>query len=133
MSPEIEAMVIAAAVKVLPQVAGPHSGRYGEIATLLPGRRIAGIRLRPGEIVIGVVARYPVTTAELDAAVRAAVHAAIGRVEVPVHLWIGDIAFSPVLSPGITTGRRSALKLSLPSAAAGAPSRAPATTSGTTP
>ncbi|MGW6443202.1 hypothetical protein [Lentzea sp. NPDC055074] len=133
MSPEIEAMVVATAVKLLPQVAGPHSGRYGEIATLLPGRRIDGVRLRPDEIVIGVVARYPATTAELDAAVRAAVHTAIGRVGSPVHLWIGDIAFPRVLSPGITTGRRSALQLSLPSTTAGAPSRAPATTAGTTP
>ncbi|USX54082.1 hypothetical protein [Lentzea sp. HUAS12] len=133
MSPEIDAMVIATAVTVLPQVAGPHSGRYGEIVTLLPGRRVDGVRLRPDEIVIGVVARYPATTAEVDAAVRATVHAAIGRVEFPLHLWIGDIAIPRVLSPGITTGRRSARKLPLPSTKVWATSRTPATTAGTTP
>lgn len=126
------AMVIAAAVKVLPQVAGPHSGRYGEIATLLPGRRIDGVRLRPDEIVIGVVAKYPATTAELSDAVRAAVHAAIGRVELPVHLWIGDIAFPRVAAPGITAGHRSVPELSSASTTARAPSRTPATTAGTT-
>lgn len=32
------------AVRAVPGVAGLHGGRFGEIATYLPGRRVAGIR-----------------------------------------------------------------------------------------
>ncbi|MER5261827.1 hypothetical protein ABTZ99_07085 [Actinosynnema sp. NPDC002837] len=100
MIPEIEATVIATAVRALPQVAGPHSGRYGEIATHLPGRRVDGVRVRPAEIAVGVVARYPATTAEVDTAVRVAVRAAIGRAVPALHVWIGDIALPDTRSPG---------------------------------
>ncbi|GAA3001147.1 hypothetical protein [Actinokineospora diospyrosa] len=81
MTPEIEAAVVAAAVNALPQVAGPHSGRYGEIATYLPGRRIDGVRVRATEIAVGVVARYPATVAE------------VGPGGPAPHVWIGDVVF----------------------------------------
>ncbi|WP_177154321.1 hypothetical protein [Actinosynnema pretiosum] len=100
MTPETEATLIATAVRALPQVAGPHSGRYGEIATLLPGHRVDGVRVRPGEIAVGVVARYPATTAEVDAAVRAAVARAVGGAT-PVQVWIGDVALPG--APPLTT------------------------------
>ncbi|MEV8444077.1 hypothetical protein AB0425_42450 [Actinosynnema sp. NPDC051121] len=100
MTPEIEATVIATAVRTLPQVAGSHSGRYGEIATHLPGRRVDGVRVRPTEIAVGVVARYPATAAEVDVAVRAAVRAALGRAVPALHVWIGDIALPDTRAPG---------------------------------
>lgn len=100
MTPEIEATAIATAVRALPQVAGPHNGRYGEIATHLPGRRVDGVRARPAEIAVGVVARYPATTAEVDAAVRAAVRAVLGQAVPPLHVWIGDVALPHTRSPG---------------------------------
>jgi hypothetical protein len=85
---EIDADRIAAAVTALPHVAGLHSGRFGEIATLLPGRRVPGVRIRPDEITIGVTGRYPVSVAEIGAGVRAAV----GPVGRPVNVRVGDIA-----------------------------------------
>ncbi|MEC3973883.1 hypothetical protein [Amycolatopsis sp. H20-H5] len=85
---EIDADRIAAAVTALPHVAGLHSGRFGEIATLLPGRRIPGVRIRPDEITVGVTGRYPATVAQLGADVRAAV----GPVDRAVNVRIGDIA-----------------------------------------
>ncbi|PPK65107.1 hypothetical protein V5P93_004153 [Actinokineospora auranticolor] len=106
MSPEIEATVIAAAVRALPQVAGPHRGRYGEIATYLPGHRIAGVRVRTAEITVGVVARYPATVAEVDSAVRAAVRAAVGPALPALHVWIGDVALP---RPRATSWRAAAL------------------------
>jgi hypothetical protein len=95
---EIDAARIAIAVTALPHVAGLHSGRFGEIATLLPGRRIPGVRIRPDEITIGVTGHYPATVTEIGDDVRAAV----GPVDRPVHVRIGDIA-PPVLleHPGI--------------------------------
>ncbi len=90
---EVDADRIAAAVLVSPHVAALHSGRFGEIATYLPGRRIAGVRIRPDGITIGVTGRYPATTAEIAAAVRAA----LGPVDRPVHVRIGDLALTPDL------------------------------------
>ncbi|OXM56091.1 hypothetical protein CFP71_14770 [Amycolatopsis thailandensis] len=90
MSPgvEIDADRIAAAVQARPHIAGLHSGRFGEIATLLRGRRIPGIRIRDDEITIGVTGRYPATAVEIGDDVRTAV----GPVDRPVHVRIGDIA-----------------------------------------
>jgi hypothetical protein len=93
--PEIDADRIAAAVMALPQVAGLHSGRFGEIATLLPGRRVPGVRIRPGEITVGVTGRYPVSVAELGDGVRAAV----GPVGRPVNVRVGDLAPPAVRCP----------------------------------
>ncbi|UOX90512.1 hypothetical protein MUY14_07770 [Amycolatopsis sp. FBCC-B4732] len=83
-----DAVAIAAAVAGLPEVAGPHGGRVGEIATLLPGRRVAGVRVTDDEVTIGVVLTYPVTAA----AAATAVQAAIGPLDRPVRVFIGDIA-----------------------------------------
>ncbi|UOZ04887.1 hypothetical protein [Amycolatopsis sp. WQ 127309] len=101
---EIDADRIAAAVTALPSVAGLHSGRFGEIATLLPGRRVPGVRARPDEITIGVTGRYPATVAEIGAAVRAAV----GPADRPVHVRIGDMAPPATVvvtidAPGVTS------------------------------
>ena len=99
-----EADLIAAAVLASPDVVGLHGGRFGEVATYLPGRRIVGVRLRPDDTLTGifpaatvvevhVIARYPAGVADLDASVRAAVHTAIGphRDPVSVSIVIGDI------------------------------------------
>lgn len=94
---EVDAAAIAAAVSALPQVAGLHSGRFGEIATLLPGRRVAGVRVRPDEITIGVTGRHPNTAAEIGTAVRTVV----GRPDRPVHVAIGDLA--PAAAGVLTT------------------------------
>jgi hypothetical protein len=85
--PEIDADRVAAAVRALAPIAGLHSGRFGEIATYLPGRRISGVRIREDEITIGVTARYPATVAQIGAAVRAAV----GPVDRAVSVRIGDV------------------------------------------
>ncbi len=87
---EIDADRIATAVRARPHIAGLHSGRFGEIATLLRGRRIPGIRIRDDEITIGVIGRYPATAVEISDDVRTAV----GQVDRPVHVRIGDIASS---------------------------------------
>ncbi len=99
-----EADLIAAAVLASPDVVGLHGGRFGEVATYLPGRRIVGVRLRlddtlagifPAAVVVEVhvIARYPAGVADLDASVRAAVHTALGlhRDPVRVSIVIGDI------------------------------------------
>jgi hypothetical protein len=95
---EIDADRIATVVRASPTIAGLNSGRFGEIATYLPGRRIAGVRIHPDEVTIGVIGRYPATIAEIDTAVRAAV----GAIDRPVHVTVLDIA-APGDAPGPPT------------------------------
>lgn len=80
---------VATAVAGCPLVAGLHGGRYGHIATYLPGRRVAGIRLTETELDIHVVARYPASVAEVADQVRAAVAPYAGGL--PVTVVIEDL------------------------------------------
>jgi hypothetical protein len=83
---------IAVAVRACPAVAGLHGGRFGRATTYLPGRRVAGVAVFPGEVVIGVVGRYPASVSEIATQVRAAVAEAAGvagaapNVSVTVHV-----------------------------------------------
>lgn len=81
-------VAIAGKLAGLPEVAGPHGGRVGEIATLLPGRRVAGVRVADDEVTVGIVLRYPATVTEAAASVRAAV----GPLDRPVRVFVGDVA-----------------------------------------
>ncbi|SFW70908.1 hypothetical protein [Amycolatopsis australiensis] len=84
MTTEPDAARIAAAAQAVPGVAGLPGGRFGEIATLVPPRRITGVRVRDEE----VIARFPMVAADLATAMRAAAGAG-GR---PVHVVIADLA-----------------------------------------
>jgi hypothetical protein len=95
--------LVAAAVLAVPHVAALSGGRVGEIATYLPGRRVDGVRVRPGQVEVHVVAPYGPTMAEVAAAVRAAVVDAVGPVEVVVG--IDDLAVPPVPGDGATVRR----------------------------
>ncbi|WP_410586226.1 hypothetical protein [Amycolatopsis sp. lyj-23] len=87
MTAEPDAARIAAAVLAVPGVAGLHGGRFGEVATLGPARRVAGVRVREEDVTIAVTARFPVVAAELAAAVRAAAGVR-GRA---VHVILADL------------------------------------------
>lgn len=91
MTPEPDAARIATAVRAVPGVSGLHGGRFGEIATLDPPRRIAGVRVRDEDVTIAVTTRYPMVAAEVAEAVRAAA-AVSGR---PVHVVIADLTEPP--------------------------------------
>ena len=87
MTPEPDAARIAAAVLAVPGVAGLHGGRFGEIATFDPPRRVEGVRVREEDVTIAVTAHFPVVAAELAAAVRAAA-SVTGRA---VHVILADL------------------------------------------
>ncbi len=86
---DLEADVLAAAVSSTPGVAGLHGGRYGEVATYRPGRRVVGIRSTTAGIEVHVVA-WPDALPAVADRIRAAVapHAG-GRA---VDVVIGDLA-----------------------------------------
>jgi hypothetical protein len=80
---------IAALVLAVPDVTRLHAGRFGEVATYLPGRRITGIKLGDDliEVHVVVAGQVPVRrTAQL-------VHAAVATVvATPVHVFVEDVA-----------------------------------------
>ncbi len=80
---------IVARVLAVPDVARMHAGRFGEVATYLPGRRVTGVKLGDDliEVHVVVAGQQPVgDTAEL-------IHAAVAAlVATPVHVYIEDVA-----------------------------------------
>lgn len=91
MTGQLDADRVAAAVLSRPHVVGLHGGRFGEIATYLAGRRVRGVRIRPDEIAVGVVGRYPATVPEISDDVRTGIAALPGADSRPVHVHVGDI------------------------------------------
>jgi hypothetical protein len=81
---------IAAVVLAVPDVVRLHPGRFGEVATYLPGRRVTGIKLggATAEVHVVVAGAVPVrATAEL-------IHAAVATLlpATPVAVYIEDVA-----------------------------------------
>lgn len=91
---------IADAVLGCPGVAQLHGGRFGEVATYLPGRRVSGIRVDPTApaVEVHVVGRYPASVAEIDHQVRTALLPLLGgaRVDVVVGDYAGPTEPTPV-------------------------------------
>ena len=87
---------ISAAVAACPSVADLHSGPFGEVATYLPGRQVAGVRIagddtatdpqRVGTVEIHVAGRYPCPVAEIARDVRAAAATVIPGLVVEVTI-----------------------------------------------
>ena len=96
----VRADAVAAAVLRCPDVVALSDGRIGEVASYLPGRRIAGVRVgADGDLTVHVVGRYGSTVAALVVQVRAAVHAAVGPTT--VHVGVDDLLVVPPVRPGI--------------------------------
>jgi hypothetical protein len=81
-----DADAIAAAALQSPMVASLATGRIDEVATYLPGRRVAGVRVADDEIEVHVVARWDSVFPELAASVQQAVASAAGGLPVAVHI-----------------------------------------------
>lgn len=103
--PAEAADVVAAAAVDVPGVVALHPGPFGEVATLLPGRRVAGVRLPgPGDPT-GTAEVHVVASAEVPlTATAAALHAALRPlVPGPLHVVIGDVrtaAEQQIATPG---------------------------------
>jgi hypothetical protein len=70
---DLVAATVAAVVRTCPAVAGLHGGRYGEVATYLPGHAVVGVRVSDADVDVHVVGRYPASINEISRQVRAAV------------------------------------------------------------
>ncbi|SCX27639.1 hypothetical protein SAMN02799620_04371 [Mycolicibacterium fluoranthenivorans] len=85
---EEQAERIASAVIAIDGVAGLHAGMFGEVASYLPGRRVAGIRLGPDRVDVHV-------SLALDAPVRptaTAIQRAVAAItDLPVDVTVEDL------------------------------------------
>ena len=78
--------LVAAAVRSVPGVAGLHPGPLGQIGTLMPGRRVDGVRIRPDVTEVHVTAVVGTPLNALADALMAAVGPVTGtRVDVVVE------------------------------------------------
>ena len=77
--------VVAAAVLAVPGVVRLHGGRFGELGTYLPGRRVTGVRIDDEGTEVHVVVSDLVPVPETAARVRRAV-SAIAPMPVRVHV-----------------------------------------------
>ena len=93
MTPDLER--VAAAALGCAVIADLTGGRFGEVATYLPGRRILGVRSVDGEIELHVVARWDIPLPDVADAVRAAVAPYVDGM--PVAVFVDDIEV-----PGLT-------------------------------
>ena len=80
---------VAAAALGSPLIAGLTGGRFGEVATYLPGRRILGVREVDGTIEVHVVAKWGRPLPEVADVIRDAVASHAGGL--PVAVYVDDI------------------------------------------
>jgi hypothetical protein len=92
----VDVGAVAAAVQGCAGVSALDSGRFGEVASYLPGRRVPGVVVRDWSVLVGVRSRWGVRAADLFAQIASAVAPLIGRRWVEVA--IGDIDDPP--APG---------------------------------
>jgi hypothetical protein len=95
--PDVDA--IAAATLTAPSVAGLSGGLAGEVATYLPGRRVAGVRAEPDSVEVHVIARYGTALTDVATEVRRAVAKAspgLSRIDVVVADVQDPFAADPV-------------------------------------
>jgi hypothetical protein len=130
-----DADAIAAAVATCPSVSGLSGGIAGEIATYLPGRRVSGIRTRPGSVEVHVITKYGSPLHDVDAEVRAAVQAAVpGPLQVDVVLADVEDPFAPEPEPeprAIEAGPSATAPALEPAGAVPVPGNGPTSPAGT--
>ena len=86
--PLTPAEAVAAAVLAVPGVVRLHGGRFGELGTYLPGRRVTGVRIDEDGTEVHLVVSDLVPVPETAARVQRAVSAIAPR---PVRVHVEDI------------------------------------------
>jgi hypothetical protein len=92
----VDVEAVAMAVVECPGVSGLDHGRYGEVASYLPGRQVPGVVVTGDAVLVQVRSRWGVPAAELLRQVTAMVSPLAGRRR--IDLVIGDID-DPVPGP----------------------------------
>jgi hypothetical protein len=98
---------VEAAVVACPAVASMSAGRFGEVATYLPGRRVAGIRANDTDVEIHIVARHGYVIQHVTARIAAATRSLVGDRLLTVAVDDLDIDLSGTSSTSRNTPTRS--------------------------
>ncbi len=85
----VDADAVAAAALACPEVAALSGGTFGEVATYLPGRRVAGVRIDTDRVDVHVVARYGAPLHQIADRVRRTVAPTVAGL--PVNVTFDDI------------------------------------------
>jgi hypothetical protein len=89
----VDVGAVAAAVLVCPGVAALDSGQFGEVASYLPGRKVAGVMVSGGRVKVQVRVRWAVPAPDLGRKITAALVPLTGHY--PVDVVIADIDDPP--------------------------------------
>ena len=98
----VDVEAVAAAVRACPDVAGLDGGKFGEVASYLPGRKVPGVVISDGRVRVQVRSRWGVPAPYLAALIIAVV-APLTRGK-PVDVVIGDIDDPPGTPPAGSPG-----------------------------
>ena len=93
----VDADAVAVAVQQCPGVSALDGGRFGEVASYLPGRRVTGVVAGSGQVRVQVRSRWGIPAAVLAQQITAALVSVTSH---PVHVVIADIDDPPGLPPG---------------------------------
>ena len=98
----VDVGAVAAAVQGCPGVSALVGGRFGDVVSYLPGRKIAGVAVRDGRVKVQVRAGWGVPAADLAVLITAVLAPLTG--DRPVDVVIADIDDPPVAPPMTTPG-----------------------------
>jgi hypothetical protein len=106
----IDVDAVAAAVRRCPGVSGLDGGTFSGVASYLPGRKVEGIVVRDGRVIVQVRSRWAVPAPELAAVITAVLAPLTGRR--PVDVVIADIDDPPSTPPCVrVAGPRAPIRL----------------------
>ena len=93
----IDVDAVAAAVRACPGVSGLDGGPFSGVASYLPGRKVEGIVVRDGRVIVQIRSRWAVPAPELAAVITAMLAPLTGNR--PVDVVIADIDDPPATLP----------------------------------
>jgi len=104
----IDVDAVAAAVRGCPGVSGLDGGPFSGVASYLPGRKVEGIVVRDGRVIVQIRSRWAVPAPELAAVITVMLAPLTG--DRPVDVVIADIddppaAPAPRVPPGTARSR----------------------------
>lgn len=115
----VDVDAVAAAVQACPGVSGLDAGRFGEVASYLPGRRVQGVAVRKDSVTAQVRTRWAVPAADLLSQITAVLTPLTGGRR--VELVVADIDDPPALGSWLPSALEVAPGGPLPGALSGPP------------
>jgi len=105
---QVDPDAVSTAALSCPQVARLSGGFAGEVATYLPGRSVAGVRVTDDEVEIHIVARWGTNLPEVADAVRLAVKPVTAGLRTSVYVEDIEVPGDPdlLVEQGASGGAR---------------------------